>query len=685
MDDSPPTLDFYGAPGDDGPPVIDFIEPVDSTQSSYTQTEEEKEEEQSKKMKKFTCHICKKSVTHRARHMILVHDMGELEARNLRYDQLVPQRKKERCPKCERKVVNLRRHLTEVEKLSPEERQDVMEMVRQKAGKRVALPLEKKENLYIPDNHPQKDILKDFVRFRSGMQDRRISTVRKEIAYLMDSLMALNKTGNLEVIFKNPTGDTASVVDLYDVFILKPLHRSLEKGGTRVASGHYNKLVALTNFLKWLLESRSRYLAEHNMEHEARSLINIVKSSMGRFRAARTARTRDINKGTKPIDVEVDLPVAKLLAKLCDDETWSNLLAVRDSILAILTASNLSRLGELTNMTIDQFQNASEIEEDLFCVNVAEHKTAKTYGDADIFISKEIYGFLKRYINERTEKSNFVFCTTRETPVSTSQAGTIFKRLTGITATQVRKGVAITHREDPDEVQAALSEAMLHTPSVHKKWYATLKRKATTLKGLRAAGSIQVMHSPASSAPSTSSLPNQPSTSGQKEKGLSSRQNQLGLSLKKTKTSKTGVAVDKVKKKHQQQCDKDRAHIEEEEEEEEEDWPRKKIPQKPFSDILRFEVPLNPVEPDKWPQEYTREPRMLRGMHVCSRNKFTADQLQLAFRYLGGYRRKSSVPAGLINRLKLLFPDFEEAFKTVSNKNISDKMRKWPLDKDLIF
>lgn len=114
---------------------------------------------------------------------------------------------------------------------------------------------------------------------------------------------------------------------------------------------------------------------------------------------------------------------------------------------------------------------------------------------------------------------------------------------------------------------------------------------------------------------------------------------------------------------------------------------KKMTPQKsiPGAGFLRFEKPLRAVDPADWPKEYIREERVLRGINLPSRNKFTADQLQTAFRYLGGYRRQTSVPPELIRRLRVAFPDFEDAFRTVSNKTLTDKIRAWPKDEHLLL
>lgn len=101
--------------------------------------------------------------------------------------------------------------------------------------------------------------------------------------------------------------------------------------------------------------------------------------------------------------------------------------------------------------------------------------------------------------------------------------------------------------------------------------------------------------------------------------------------------------------------------------------------------FVRFEKPLKAVDPADWPQEFTREERELQGILLPPRNKFTTEQLQTVFRYLGGYRRQKSVPPELIRRLRITYPDFQNAFCMKRDKTIADKIRSWPKDENLFF
>ena len=67
-------------------------------------------------------------------------------------------------------------------------------------------------------------------------------------------------------------------------------------------------------------------------------------------------------------------------------------------MIAILAVGNLARLGALRNMTIAQFAAAKPVEEDdnLVKVEVADHKTKKTYGSAPILMTQELKTYVER-------------------------------------------------------------------------------------------------------------------------------------------------------------------------------------------------------------------------------------------------------------------------------------------------
>ena len=188
--------------------------------------------------------------------------------------------------------------------------------------------------------------------------------------------------------------------------------------------------------------------------------------------------------------------------------------------------------------------------------------------------------------------------TKHETPLSSSQAGGIFKKLTQTTATKMRKGVAVAFREAPTETQSAISQAMLHTPKVHGDYYADLVREAAVLKGLRAVGAVQCLQNQALSTsrpiigPSTSRLdPVQPSGSStsrmdeqpSRSSGSSrmERQSSRSSGSIRMKPSRPFSQLEEDDPTISEPCDMENAPAAAyEEEEDKEDWSKKKKPTK---------------------------------------------------------------------------------------------------------
>ncbi|XP_076467083.1 uncharacterized protein LOC143298199 [Babylonia areolata] len=158
--------------------------------------------------------------------------------------------------------------------------------------------------------------------------------------------------------------------------------------------------------------------------------------------------------------------------------------------MTLLAVGSISRLGAIRNMTVEQLHNAKTVEEDenLYRIDVTTHKTMKIYGAAGIYLSKDLKPHLQRYLDERPADSPWVFCTSTGKQISSSHAAYVFRKMTHTTATQMRKSVAVAHRESPAEVQNAISEAMLHSLIVHKESYAGKTHHSTVYKGLRAVG-----------------------------------------------------------------------------------------------------------------------------------------------------------------------------------------------------
>ena len=70
---------------------------------------------------------------------------------------------------------------------------------------------------------------------------------------------------------------------------------------------------------------------------------------------------------------------------------------VRNNLIMRVALSNCHRTGCLTNMTVQEFK-AAIIKNDHFIIKVAEHKTAGTYGPAEVVLDKDLYRDVVTYI-----------------------------------------------------------------------------------------------------------------------------------------------------------------------------------------------------------------------------------------------------------------------------------------------
>lgn len=623
--------------------------------------------------------MCGKDITRLSRHLIAVHKVDPTIARGHRYDAIEAKRKKKKCPLCGRMVTNLLRHLNEVEKIvrNSDEWKDIMHVINVRPPKDA-----NDANFAIFANHPQKDLLLEYTKYRKAVQQRATSTVSKEIKSLMDCLKALNRSGNLEIILKVPEDDRDRVCHLFRARIVNPMKALVKREGDKAASGCYNKLWAMRNFLKWLEETHPIYVSRNNLKPELKSLISNVSAALVPLRASKRMRTTSINKQIEPIDVSEDLPAQALLKSLDKASTWMNLGKVRDYIMTVLAIGSLSRLGALRNMLVDEFQASQPAqEEDMFVVEVKSHKTSKTYGAAGIYFT----GFLKRqterYLAKRMMSSKWVFCTTSGGQLSSSQAAAIFRRLTKTTATCMRKSVAIAHRESTCEVQSAISEAMLHSMAVHRESYAAKAHQSTIYKGLKAVGAVQCLQDSASCSTNREKTPDVPSS----EEEMDSVDDGQSRSDDEPIVPQHSISNDGNNRNLRHLISSD-------------DVPP--VPQNSLSDdvpetlqssyvpkneLITFPKPMAAVDLTKWPREYTRQGAVLKGMFVPSRNKFTMKELQLTFKYLGAYRRKQSVPMALLKELRESFAEFDSAFSSVNDKTLIDKIRAWPNDNQLKF
>ncbi|XP_076459461.1 uncharacterized protein LOC143292759 [Babylonia areolata] len=274
--------------------------------------------------------------------------MGPVEARGVHHDIIKTKRKTLQCPVCQGRMINLGRHLNDVEHI----------------------PRQSQHWQYLMGTARTRQMMADYVEFRRHIQKRRASTIKKEMSYIMECLLALHSQGHLEVIFKIPQ-DGHRPSSTFMLRVLLPMRRVFNQKGNKVASCQYNKLLAFSTFLQWLLEARGQYLKTHGITSEVRHLHALVNATLVQLRASKKLRMTAINKRSRPMDTSSDLAAQRLMTTLQDEDTWTDMTRVRDTLLTVLTAGTFSRLAVLTNMTTQRVAK----DDNFFSVKIPEGTT----------------------------------------------------------------------------------------------------------------------------------------------------------------------------------------------------------------------------------------------------------------------------------------------------------------------
>ena len=72
---------------------------------------------------------------------------------------------------------------------------------------------------------------------------------------------------------------------------------------------------------------------------------------------------------------------------------------VRDFIFTEIHFSNACRSGVTANLMTKEFKDAKELPDGRFIIKVKHHKTRKTYGPANLTLKKQLFSFLRTFIN----------------------------------------------------------------------------------------------------------------------------------------------------------------------------------------------------------------------------------------------------------------------------------------------
>ncbi|XP_028418609.1 uncharacterized protein LOC114544058, partial [Dendronephthya gigantea] len=164
---------------------------------------------------------------------------------------------------------------------------------------------------------------------------------------------------------------------------------------------------------------------------------------------------------------------------------------VRDYLMTLICINNGSRSGPIANMTMEEFQNATQ-QDDCYVVRVKKHKTFTTHGPAHLVLSSSIHNYMKvfieklrRCIPDVNACQPIVFLSYRGTPLDSSQVGAqigscwgkVFgKKASMGGATSFRKAAVSAVHECNEEMRGDLADLMVHNKTTADKYY-LLKNK----------------------------------------------------------------------------------------------------------------------------------------------------------------------------------------------------------------
>ena len=91
---------------------------------------------------------------------------------------------------------------------------------------------------------------------------------------------------------------------------------------------------------------------------------------------------------------------------------------IRNTLILLINCYNFKRTGIFVDLTIKQVENATQVDEDNYVINIESGKTIRTVGVANINIMKNHYIALKNFISRvrplvilRGEQPDVVFLT----------------------------------------------------------------------------------------------------------------------------------------------------------------------------------------------------------------------------------------------------------------------------------
>jgi site-specific recombinase XerD len=179
--------------------------------------------------------------------------------------------------------------------------------------------------------------------------------------------------------------------------------------------------------------------------------------------------------------------------KNSDTNKVTDYTSIRNFILTHIVINNACRSGVLAEMTVTQFNNALQVDDNMV-VSVVKHKTVGAHGSASVVLNSALFGWLGIFIKfvrihiQDVTKSDCVFLSRTG---HTMESGDITKAIQAawmkaglgdlITATLMRKSaVTSVHQLRPQD-RANLADLMCHSLDTANRSYRCVEKKQTSV------------------------------------------------------------------------------------------------------------------------------------------------------------------------------------------------------------
>lgn len=301
-------------------------------------------------------------------------------------------------------------------------------------------------------------------------------------------------------------GHTQDPTRVYTKSGLSCLTRYLE----RIAKSSPNSaLIYLDNFRSFLNFLCDTERCHEDLKSQTRAFFkHLAPKLRGLARQAHSTRPRptvNTDKVRQMLRSSTCTRAQELIARSRASSTGNilsatELVAVRDYIWLNLLVRNCCRPGELTNLTVSEFDNAEKVEES-YVVRVYNHKTAKSRGCSHLVLSKEVYAAMLMYKRMRPSSAstcpNF-FLTRSFGPCSTTLVAHCLNREyhgpQRVRITYLRRYVTTAiHASQGFEAKQLLARKLNHSPATAERYYLESLTGADALAGSRlVTGALQV-------------------------------------------------------------------------------------------------------------------------------------------------------------------------------------------------